>query len=132
MKNDLRKPNIERLLTTMKGGIADRVPNYEILLEARNVKALLGRDVIRDYVKVARANNLGVAYCMGAIFQTSYFFLCDFNEFLLKFHTDRRFVETLFDMCTDYYLEISRIAIEEGIDILFLADDAVTDSEFRI
>ena len=44
MKNELKKPNIERLLTVMKGGIADRVPNYEILLEARNVKALLGRD----------------------------------------------------------------------------------------
>ena len=215
MKNSLMKPNIERLLTTMKGGIADRVPFYEILLEARNVKALLGRDVgttmaasrgatenslyqppmdaedfakichltgmdamtleslwtplkykddkgdlhnindsrindwetlekciqptwehdfkprrdvIRNYVKVAKANNLGVAYCVGAIFQTSYFFLCDFNEFLLKFHTDRKFVETLFDMCTDYYLEITRIAIEEGIDILFLADDIAFSS----
>jgi len=210
MKSDLRKPNIERLLTVMKGGIADRVPNYEILLEARNVKALLGadlgttmaasrgatedalynppmeaehfaqicqltgmdamtleslwtplkykddqgglhnindsrindwdelekcikptweddfkprRDVIRNYVKVARANNLGVAYCMGAIFQTCYFFLCDFNEFLLKFYADRKFVETIFDICTDYYLEIGRVAIEEGIDVLFLADD---------
>lgn len=45
MKDDLKKPNIERLLTVMRGGIADRVPNYEILLEASNVKALLGRDV---------------------------------------------------------------------------------------
>ena len=45
MKNDLTKPNIERLLTTMKGGIADRVPFYEISLEARNVEALLGKDV---------------------------------------------------------------------------------------
>jgi hypothetical protein len=45
MKNYLKKPNIERLLTTMKGGVADRVPFYEILLEARNVKALLGKDV---------------------------------------------------------------------------------------
>jgi hypothetical protein len=210
MKNELSKPNIERLITTMKGGIADRVPFYEILLEGRNVEALLGRDVgttmaasrgatadalynppmeaedfaeicqltgmdcmtleslwtplkyrddkgvlhnindsringwdelekcikpsweldfkprrdvIRKYVKVARENNLGVAYCMGAIFQTSYFFLCDFNEFLLKFHTDRKFVETLLDICTEYYLEISRIAIEEGIDVLFMADD---------
>ena len=210
MKDDLKKPNIERLLTTMKGGIADRVPFYEILLEARNVEALLGkdvgttmaaargatsdalyqppmeaenfakicqltgmdcmtleslwtplkykddkgdlhnindsrvndwetlekciqpsweldfkprRDVIRNYVKVAKANNLGVAYCLGAIFQTSYYFLCDFNEFLIKFNTDRKFVETLLDMCTDYYLEIGRIAIEEGIDVLFLADD---------
>jgi len=210
MKAELKKPNIERLLTTMKGGIADRVPFYEILIEAKNVKALLGedlgttmaasrgatadalynppmepehfakichltsmdcmtleslwtplkhkddkgnlhnindgrindwdalekcikpswqldfkprREVIRNYVKVAKENNLGVAYCLGAVFQTCYFFLCDFNEFLLKFYTDRKFVETIFDICTDYYLEIGRIAIEEGIDVLFMADD---------
>jgi hypothetical protein len=59
------------------------------------------RDAIRNYVKVTRENNLGVAYCMGAIFQTCCFFLCDFNEFLLKFYTDRKFVETIFDICTD-------------------------------
>ena len=43
MSNDLRKPNIDRLLTTMRGGIPDRVPFYEILIEARNVTALLGK-----------------------------------------------------------------------------------------
>jgi hypothetical protein len=210
MNADLRKPNIERLLTTMRGGIADRVPNYEILIEARNVKALLGRDegttmaaarcasasplyappldaelfaeichktgmdamtleslwtpfkyrddsgnlhnitdgrinewedlekiilpdwdndfsprreVIRNYVRVAKANNLGVAWCVGAFFQCCYFFLCDFDELLVKFYTDRKFVETLFDMCVDYYVKITEIAIEEGIDILFFADD---------
>jgi len=45
MREDLKKPNIERLLATMRGEIPDRVPNYEILLEARNVKALLGKDL---------------------------------------------------------------------------------------
>ncbi|MEI7901502.1 MAG: uroporphyrinogen decarboxylase family protein [bacterium] len=210
MSTDLRKPNIERLLTTMRGGIPDRVPNYEILIEARNVKALLGqdvgttmaasrgssenalyappmapelfaeicnktgmdamtleslwtplkwrdgqgglhiindrrlnewddldrailpdwehdfkprRDVIRDYVRVAKQNNQGVVWCTGAFFQCCYFFLCDFNEFLVKFYTDRKFVETLFDICTDYYVKMAEIAVEEGVDVLFLADD---------
>jgi len=210
MNADLRKPNIERLITAMRGGIPDRVPNYEILLEARNVKALLGkdvgttmaasrgtsgstlfcppmepelfagichkigmdamtleslwtplkyrdehgglhiindgrinewediekairpdwehdfkprRDVIRNYVRVARQNNLGVVWCTGAFFQCCYFFLCDFSEFLTKFYTDRKFIETLFDICVDYYVQMTEIAIEEGVDILFLADD---------
>ncbi|MGI6113867.1 MAG: uroporphyrinogen decarboxylase family protein [Mahellales bacterium] len=43
-KESLRKPNIERLITVLKGGIADRVPNFEILIEDRNVTALLGRN----------------------------------------------------------------------------------------
>jgi len=210
MQEDLKKPNIERLLATMRGEIPDRVPNYEILLEARNVEALLGkdlgttmaasrgasaeafyspplkatyfaeicqktgmdamtlealwtplkykdeqgnlhnvtdgsindwetlensikpnweldfrprRDVIREYVKVARENNLGVVWCFGAFFQCCYFFLCDFNELLLKFHADPEFVETIFDICVDYYIKITEIAINEGVDVIFVADD---------
>ena len=45
MNADLRKPNKERLVTTIRGGIPDRIPHYEILLEGRNVEAILGRDV---------------------------------------------------------------------------------------
>jgi len=210
MKEELKKPNIERLLATMKGEIPDRVPNYEILIEAKNVEYLLGRDVgttmaasrgssdeafftppmapedfaeiclktgmdamtleslwtplkykdrkgdlhivadsrindwealeksikpdwendfkprrdvIRNYVKVAGENNLGVVWCAGAIFQSCYFFLCDFAEFLAKFCYDREFVETIFDVCTDYYVRVTEIAIEEGISVLFFADD---------
>ncbi len=210
MRTDLKRPNKERLLTTLRGGIADRVPNYEILIEARNVKALLGQDagttmaasrgdsenalyspplaaelfaeicqktgmdamtleslwaplkwrdeqgglhvindhrlnewedlekailpsaehdfdprrkVIRDYVRVAKEQNLAVSWCTGAFFQCSYFFLCDFNEFLVKFYTDRPFVERLFDICTDYYVKMAEIAVEEGVDVLFMADD---------
>lgn len=210
MKKDLKKPNIERLLATMRGEIPDRVPNYEILLEARNVKALLGkdlgttmaasrgassdvfysppleatyfaeicqktgmdamtlealwtplkykdeqgnlhnvtdgrindwetlensikpdweldfrprRDVIREYVKVAKENNLGVVWCYGAFFQCCYYFLCDFNELLFKFRADPEFVETIFDICVDYYIKITEIAINEGVDVIFVADD---------
>ena len=47
MKEDLKKPNIERLLATMRGEIPDRVPNYEILIEARNVESQWSRDVAR-------------------------------------------------------------------------------------
>jgi uroporphyrinogen decarboxylase len=210
MKDDYKKPNIERLITTIRGNIADRVPIYEILVEARNVKAILGkdmgttmsasrgatadpfytppmdpkyfaeicnnigmdamtieslwtplkykdekgdlklvnnqyindmetleniiepnwemdfkprRDVIREYVKVARENNLGVVWCYGAIFQCCYFFLCEFNQFLLKTMQDKAFVKRIFDICVKYYMKMTEIAIEEGVDVIFLADD---------
>jgi len=210
MKADLRKPNKERLISTMRGEIPDRVPHYEILLEARNVKAILGedlgttmaasrgatadahyarplqaeyfaqicestgmdamtleslwapfkfkdengeiytiynsrintwedieqiilpewetdfrprRDVIREYVKVAKEKNLAVVWCVGAFFQYCYYFLCDFSQLLEKFYTDPAFVERVFDLCVDYYLKITEIAIEEGVDVVFTADD---------
>ena len=206
----LRKPDINRLLAVMRGEIPDRVPLFEILIEPRNVKAILGkdvgstmaasrgatdtvgvappmdpkdfiqicnsvsmdamtlealwtplkyrddkgdlhvitdgrvtdwdmlekaikpdydtdikprRDIIRNYVKAARGTGIGVNLCFGAFFQCCYFFLCDFNTFLLKMYEDRKFVETLMDICVDYYIQLVEMAIEEGIDFLFFADD---------
>ena len=210
MTTNLRKPNKERLLTTIRGGIADRVPHYEILLEARNVEAILGKDlgttmaasrgttanalyarplgaeyfadicestgmdamtleslwvpfkfkddggkvfniydgrinnwedldqmilpdwetdfkprreVIREYVKVAKERNLAVVWCTGAFFQYCYYFLCDFSQLLEKFYLDPDFIERVFDMCIDYYIKITQMAIEEGVDVVFVADD---------
>lgn len=207
---DLMKPDIGRLLTAMQGGIPDRVPLYEILVEARNVKHFLGKDVgstmaasrgssdsvfvnppmdpkdylelcyktyqdamtlealwtplkyrddkgdlhiindgrikdweslekavlptwehdleprrniIRNYVNTAKGTGVGVGFCLGAFFQCCYYFLCEFNEFLLKIYTDREFVEALMDICVDYYIRVEEIAIEEGVDFIFFADD---------
>ncbi len=206
----LKKPDKNRLLATMRGEIPDRVPMFEILIEPRNVKALLGKDVgstmaasrgasdtvgvappmdpkdfmeicrkvhmdamtlealwtplkyqdekgrlhvvtdgrvkdwesldaailpdyetdikprreiIKNYVKAAEGSGIGVNLCFGAFFQCCYFFLCDFNEFLLKVYEDRPFVERLMDICVDYYIQLAEMAIEEGVDFLFFADD---------
>ena len=40
----LRKPNKERLVQTMLGEIPDRVPHFEVAIEDKVVKAILGRD----------------------------------------------------------------------------------------
>jgi uroporphyrinogen decarboxylase len=40
---DLGEPNIQRLLATLRGKPADRVPNFEILIEDLHVEKLLGR-----------------------------------------------------------------------------------------
>jgi len=207
MTADLKKPNKERLITTMRGEIPDRVPHYEILLEARNVKAILGkdlgttmaasrgatadalyarpleaeyfaeicestgmdamtleslwvpfkykdadgkvfniydsrindwedldqmilpdwetdfkprRDVIREYVKVAKEKNLAVVWCTGAFFQYCYYFLCDFSQLLVKFLIDPEFVEKIFDMCwLPRMKKIIQLGRDAGLPIMF-------------
>ena len=42
MNDRLKKPDKERLLATLRGGIPDRVPCFEILIEPKNVQTLLG------------------------------------------------------------------------------------------
>lgn len=210
MKKSLMEQDINRLTTAMQGGTPDRVPLYEILVEARSVKHFLGKDVgstmaasrgssdavfvnppmdpndylelcrktyqdamtlealwtpikykdekgdlhivndgrlkdweslekaimpnqeldidprreiIRNYVNTAKGTGIGVGLVVGAFFQCCYFFLCEFNEFLLKIYTDRKYVETLMDICVDYYIKITEMAIEEGVDFIFFADD---------
>ena len=210
ISSSLRKPDKNRLIAAMTGEIPDRVPLFEILIEPRNVKAILGKDagstlaasrgstesvgvappldpydfmsicnevsldsmtiealwaplkyrdehgdlhvindkrivtweelekaikpdyetdiaprreIIRNYVKAAQGTGIGVDIIYGSFFQSCYFFLSEFNEFLLRFYEDPQFVETLLDICVDYYVQIAVVAIEEGVDFLFFADD---------
>ena len=45
MNNDMWKPNKQRLFAALRKEIPDRVPYFEVLLEERNVDAILGRKV---------------------------------------------------------------------------------------
>jgi len=45
MGNDMWKPDLDRLIAVLNGEMPDRIPNFEILLEDRNVTALLGRNI---------------------------------------------------------------------------------------
>ena len=58
------EPDISRLLTALRAGKPDRVPNFEVLIEQRNVDAILGRPVgdhtlgkmsPEDYIALVRA-----------------------------------------------------------------------------
>ncbi len=97
------------------------LPDYKTDIEPR-------RKIIRSYVQGAQGTGVGVTLCAAAYFQCCYYFLCEFNEFLLKIYEDRPFVERLLDICIDYYVQIIEVAIEEGIDFLFLADDVAFKS----
>lgn len=57
-------PDKTRFLTVLEGGIPDRVPNFEVLIESKVASEILGRDVphtlsnrlgARDYIELAHA-----------------------------------------------------------------------------
>jgi hypothetical protein len=47
----LKKPDKNRLLTALRCGQADRVPNWEFVLMKRNTEAVLGRDKVQNVVE---------------------------------------------------------------------------------
>jgi len=62
MRDPYRTPNIQRLLTAFNGGKADRVPNFEVLIDNPTIGALLGKESqhslanipSQDYVKLVQ------------------------------------------------------------------------------
>jgi uroporphyrinogen decarboxylase len=209
--NDLWKPNKQRLFATLNGEIPDRVPTFEVLIEARNVNAILGRDVgstmaasrgasdadvylappmdpkdyievnnytgqdslvleslwapfkiededgklhsiehgyakswedldkiilpdwnldilprkqyLEEYVKAAKETDMAVTYMTGAFYQYCYQFLVGFQDFCALIYEDRELLEKIMDLTLDYYIKITEVAINAGVDILFFADD---------
>lgn len=209
-KAQLMRPDIERLKTAIRGGTADRVPNFEICIEARNVESILGRRVGStmaasrgvspggscsepmdplDYIEICRrvgqdaigieagwvpfkseddAGNLhlvndgriksledfekvkkpsweldykpkfeqlkryksalqgtgiGLFFAPGCLFQGCYQFLIGFDDFFEKLYSERHFVEIVLDSCLEYYLRVTELALEVGIDLLWIGDD---------
>ncbi|MGI6113627.1 MAG: uroporphyrinogen decarboxylase family protein [Mahellales bacterium] len=209
--NNIQKPNIERLLMTIKGdGLPDRVPTFENAYEGNIVEYFLkrkagstfagsrgvkedsfydppmdpwdfielvnhtGQDAIaleaawvpfkyKDekgvlhiidhgmikgfddldrivkpnwemdfgprkkymnlYKQATQGTDIGFAFSTGCLFQYCYQFLVGFEDFFVLLYTDRKFIETVLDICMEYYLKITEMAIDTGIDFLYLADD---------
>ena len=205
-------PNVDRLIAAMRGEPTDRVPNFEVLIEAQHVKALLGREAgntlgvggdpakgseaaegvrpmypedylelcrvigqdaivleqlwtpikrrepdgsvvlwndrtlknqadlerivwpgeadveeklryIRQYVSAAEGTEIGVMFLCGCIFQTLYEFVIGLTDCMVMVIEQPDLLFELMARSADYFSELVRKAIEEGVDILFVADD---------
>jgi uroporphyrinogen decarboxylase len=78
---------------------------------------------VREYVAAARGTNLGVIFCGFCIFQTLYEFVIGMHDCMVMLMEERDLFEELMSRSADYYAELIRRAIAEGVDILFAADD---------
>ncbi len=78
---------------------------------------------VREYVAAARGSGIGVVLVGGCIFQTLYEFVIGLSDCMVLLLEDPEFIMKLISRSADYYAELFRRAIEEGIDILYPADD---------
>jgi len=203
----------KRFITTLKGEQADRVPNFEILIEDKHVTRLLGREAgntlgvggdaakgsnaaeavtrpmhaedyaelcgiigqdvmaleafwtpiktqapdgsivllndrsfeskadlnriiwpteedmeerlryIREYVDVAKKSDLGVVFSGFCIFQTLYEFVIGMHGCMIMMLEDPDTFCELMSRSADYYAELVKRSIQEGVDAIFCADD---------
>ena len=206
------EPNIDRLLTTLRGEIPDRVPHFEILIEDKHVEQLLGRKAgntlgvggdpakgsdaaegvcpmypkdyielcriigqdaialenfwtpikqrlpdgtvellndrsfkneadldriiwpnesdiqerlqyVREYVEAARGTGIGVIFSGACIWQTLYEFVIGLHDCMIVMLEDQKLFEELMSRSADYFAELMKRVVQEGVDLVFLADD---------
>ncbi len=80
-------------------------------------------EYIREYVEAARGTGVGVMFLCGCIFQTLYEFVIGWIDCMLMLAEEPELLDELMAPSADYFAALVRRAIDEGVDIIFLADD---------
>ena len=78
---------------------------------------------VREYVAAARGTGIGVMFLCGCIWQTLYEFVIGLNDCMVMMIDEPDLFEELMARSADYFAELVRRVIAEGVDIIFLADD---------
>ena len=78
---------------------------------------------IRQYVAAAKGTGIGVILGGFCIFQTLYEFVIGMHDCMIMIMEDRDLFEELMSRSADYFVELVRRAIREGVDLFFAADD---------
>jgi uroporphyrinogen-III decarboxylase len=78
---------------------------------------------VREYVGAARRTGIGVMFLCGCIWQTLYEFVIGLNDCMVMMIEEPDLFDELMARSADYFAELVRRVIAEGVDIIFLADD---------
>ena len=78
---------------------------------------------VREYVAAARGTGVGVIFVGACIWQTLYEFVIGLNDCMVMMIEEPDLFDELMARSADYFAELVRRAIGEGVDVFFLADD---------
>jgi hypothetical protein len=81
------------------------------------------RRYLREYIAACKDTDIGTTIMTAAPIMTPYQFIVGFEEFMIKLITDHDFIEKVIEMCMDYYMDVIRMACEEGISWIYIGDD---------
>jgi len=95
----------------------------QVIPHSRELDIEPKRQYLREYVRACRGTGIGTTIMTVAPIMTPYQFIIGFEEFMVKLITDPDFVEKAISMCMDYYMDIVRMACEEGVSWIYIGDD---------
>lgn len=111
-------------LHSITGGFVNSWDDLEkVILPTMKDDILPRKEYLDAYIKAGRKNNVAVTFFTAAPFQYLYEYLIGFENFCVMAYENRELLEKCMDLAMDYYLKIVEMAIDSGIDILWIADD---------
>jgi len=78
---------------------------------------------VREYVQAARGTGIGVILGGASMFQTLYEFVIGMHDCMIMTLEDPGLLAELLERSADYYEELFRRAVREGVDLFLLGDD---------
>ena len=78
---------------------------------------------VREYIKEAAKENIAVMVSFGALFEQIYEHLFGIEDFSLLLYDDYPLIEELMDAGIEYWVNVAKFLLEEGIDLIQFADD---------
>lgn len=78
---------------------------------------------VREYVQAARGTGIGVIFGGCCIFQTLYEFVIGMHDCMILMMEEPDLFHELMAKSADYFSELARRVVREGVDMFFLADD---------
>jgi uroporphyrinogen decarboxylase len=78
---------------------------------------------LREYVRAVQGTSLGVCLAGASMFQTLYEFVIGLHDCMIMSVEDPELLEELMHRSADYYEELFRRAVAEGVDVFLLGDD---------
>jgi uroporphyrinogen decarboxylase len=81
------------------------------------------RRYLRAYIEACKGTGIGTTIMTCAPIMTPYQFIVGFEDFMMKLITDQDFVAKVVSLCMDYYVDLVRMACEEGVSFIYIGDD---------
>jgi len=83
---------------------------------------------IREYVSAATDTGIGVIFNGGSLFQTLCEYVIGMHDCLIMVMEQRELFKYLMSRSADYFSELTRRAIEAGVDVVYFGDDIAFNS----
>jgi 5-methyltetrahydrofolate--homocysteine methyltransferase len=78
---------------------------------------------VREYVQATQGTRIGTVLLCAAIFQTLYEFVVGLADAMKMCYEQRELMEEMLDASADYYAKMVQVAVAEGLDVVYMADD---------